>query len=633
METARRLIPASYRRVAQVFGTLVAAAGIAVLAGWATGNPVLLGLRARYVPMSPNTALAFVALGSGLVAIIGGGSGGRRFAGVGAVLVGVVGVVRVIEYATGAEFAVDRWFIPVEGERFGLAPSWRMSLPSASTFVAASAAVLILAWPKRRRSLGHAAGVCGVITAMMGLIFSLGYLFSPNAPLLYGSASIPMALNTALCFIALGVGIVTAAGPRAFPLIRLSGPSIQARLLRTFLPLVMGTVGVVAWITHVMTTTVGASSAALSSAALAAAAICLFSVLCERIAGHVGKRIETAEAELRQARDLLEIKVEERTQELSRANADLAEALRDTQLAHESLQQAHLRLKQAQSRMLQQARLASLGETAAGVAHEINNPLAFVTNNLVVLKREFHGLHDIILLYQQAAETMAEYESELYSRISHLAEEVDLSYVLENLDSLLERSRIGLLRIQKIVADLRDFSHLEEADFKEVDLNVGISTTLRLMKNIADNKQVALEANLLPIPKTTCFPAKINLVVQSLVSNAIDACQPGGRVVVESLPTADGVEIRVADDGCGIADSIRDKIFDPFFTTKPVGKGTGLGLSISYGILKDHGGTIDFESAPGKGTRFRVRIPAAPPSEPALQQEATIETQEPMSPI
>ena len=155
---------------------------------------------------------------------------------------------------------------------------------------------------------------------MTGLVFSLGYLFSPNAPLLYGTESIPMALNTALCFLCLGVGLAAAAGPEAFPLVRFSGPSIRARLLRIFLPLVVGTVGVVAWLTHLVTTTAGSSSAAISSAALAAAAIVLFGVICVRIAGRVGGQIERAESELQRANDLLESKVDERTRELSRSN-------------------------------------------------------------------------------------------------------------------------------------------------------------------------------------------------------------------------------------------------------------------------------------------------------------------------
>ncbi len=568
--------------------------------------------------MAPNTALAFVVLGAGLVAVVTDGRGARGFAGVGAILVGVVGLLRLGEYAGGLAFAVDHWFIRVRGGAFGLAPIGRMSLPTASAFVAAASAVATLAWRTHRpylAHLAHLAGACGAATAMTGLIFSLGYLFSPNAPLLYGTQSIPMALNTALCFVCLGVGIAAAAGPEAFPLLRLSGTSIQARLLRTFLPLVVGTVGVVAWLTQLVTATVGASTAAITSAALAALAIILFGIICERIAGRVGGQIERAEAELQQAHDQLEAKVEERTHALRQANQELAEALRDTRRAHESLQQAHLDLKQAQSRMLQQARLASLGQTAAGVAHEINNPLAFVTNNLVILRREVTGLHDILLLYQQAEHTLAEYQRDLHARITLLMEEVDLPFVLANLDGLLERSRGGLLRIQKIVADLRDFAHLEESDFKEVDLNAGISTTVRLMQNVADQRQVALETNLVPIPATTCFPTKINLVVQSLISNAIDACPSGGRVVIETHPRGDGIEIRVSDNGCGIALGIRERIFDPFFTTKPVGKGTGLGLAISYGIVKDHGGSIDFESAPSAGTCFSVRLPLAPPVE------------------
>jgi two-component system NtrC family sensor kinase len=617
-----RLSRLSCRHVTQLCGALVVMVGIMTLAGWATADRVLLGFREKYIPMAPNTALAFIVLGSGLLAGVSERSGRRRFAGFGAALVGMVGVMRLGEYATGFRFDVDRWFIHVQGGKFGLAPMGKMSLPSATAFIAASTAIMVLAWLTRRKFFGHMAGACGVATGMTGLVFALGYLFSPNAPLLYGTESIPMALNTALCFVFLGSGVVAAAGSRAFPLLRLSGSSVRARLLRTFLPLVMGTVGVVAWLTHVVTTTAGASSAAISSAALATAAIGLFSVICERIAGRVGGQIERAEAELQRAHDLLEVKVEERTRELSRANSELAGALRDIRRAHESLQEAHLELKMAQSRMLQQARLASLGQTAAGVAHEINNPLSFVMNNLVVLKREVGGLHDILLLYQQAERTLDEYQHELYSRISDLSDEVDLPFVLENFDSLLERSRNGLVRIQKIVADLRDFAHLEEAEFKEVDLNAGISTTARLMQNLADQRQVTLETKLNPVPLITCFPAKINLVLQSLITNAIDACKPGGKVVVETRTIDEGMEIRVSDNGCGIAPEIRERIFDPFFTTKPIGKGTGLGLTMSYGIIKDHGGTIDVESTPGLGSRFSVRLPTTPPDETVLHTDA-----------
>ncbi|WP_165246424.1 sensor histidine kinase [Paludisphaera soli] len=625
--TRTHLANSAYRRPTLACGAAVALVGAAALTGWAVGHPLLLGLRASYIPMAPNTALAFIVLGFGLFAIGLGGRGSGLFAGAGGVLVALIGALRLGEFAGGAGFEVDEWFFRVRGGRFGLAPIGKMSLPTAAAFVASGGATAVLSRPSRPKWLDHAAGACGAVAAMTGLVFALGYLFSPNSPLLYGTESIPMALNTALSFIVLGAGIASAAGPEAFPLLRLSGPSIRARLLRIFLPLVVGTVGVVSWMTHLITTTSGASSAAISSAALAAASILLFGMICERIAGRVGGQIERAEADLRQAHDLLEIKVEERTRELNRTNGELAEALREARNAHQSLQGAHLELQLAQSRMLQQARMASLGQTAAGVAHEINNPLAFVTNNLVVLRREVGGLHDILKLYQQAAQTLEEYQADLYARITGMEAEVDLPFVLENLDGLLERSRVGLMRIQKIVADLRDFAHLDEAEFKEVDLNAGIGTAVRLMRKLADDRRVSIETTLAPLPPTTCFPAKINLVVQSLISNAIDACRPGGRVLVATREVGGGSEIRVSDDGRGIPAKDRDRIFDPFFTTKPVGEGTGLGLTISYGVVKEHGGTIEFTSTPGRGTTFTVLLPTAPPAD-ALASPAPIVTDE-----
>jgi two-component system, NtrC family, sensor kinase len=627
-DCARRIL----RRMARTCGLASAAIGVAALAGWATGQPILLGVRRRYIPMAPNTAIGLLLLGAGLFAMPGpvprtsrsagttrpgsanppeanGHPWSVRLAGLGAVLTMVISSLRLLEYFAGLELDVDSWIVPVPHGKFGLAPVGKMSLFTAIAFLWAGVSLALRAWGRGGRVADDLAGSAAVVTAATGLVFVLGYLFSPGAPLLYGGETIPMALNTALGFVALGSGLAAAAGPGAFPSRRLCGPSMHARLLRVFLPLVVGTVVVVAWLTHVISTSAGASSAAVSSAAMATAAIFLCAFVVEQVAGRVGIRLERAEAALRTAHDVLEVKVEERTRALSMANDSLAKAFHELSRAHDELQQTHRELQQTQGRMLEQAKLASLGQTAAGVAHEINNPLAFVTNNIVVLKREVSSLHDILSLYQQAEQTLAQYERELHARIQDLSEQVDLPYVLGNLGSLLDRSREGLKRIQKIVQDLRDFARLDEAEYKEADLNEGIGATVNILHGLAANRRVSLETDLGPIPRLNCFPAKINMVVQNLVFNAIDASSPGGSVVVRTREAVGAIEVEVSDNGSGIDPALRQRIFEPFFTTKPVGMGAGLGLSMCYGILKDHGGTIDFESTPGRGTRFFFRLP------------------------
>jgi two-component system, NtrC family, sensor kinase len=625
-------------RSAQVCGLACCTIGAGAIVGSATRQPFLMGVRESYIPMAPNTAIGFLVLGAGLFAVAADqirlieitrnhqgprsghvdGSDRRRWvrelAGVGAVVVALVCVLRLVEFWAGTNFAVDSWFLRGPAGKLGSVPLGKMAFFTAIAFLGASLGLALLAWSRLTSSqeAWSLAGAGATVTGAVGLVFALGYLFSPEAPLLYGSESIPMALNTAVGFVLLGTGLAAAVGPSSFPLYRVCGTSISARLLRVFLPLVVGTVVMVAWLTHVVSTTVGSSSTAISSAALATAAIFVFGFSLERIAGRVGQRIEQAEAALQQAHDQLELKVQERTRALYQANEKLAGMLRDLNVAHSALQKSHEELKQTQGRMLQQAKLASLGQTAAGVAHEINNPLAFVTNDITVLKREVTDLHDILRLYQQAETTLAAYQHDLLKRIRELSDEVDLPFVQANLDGLLDRSREGLKRIQKIVENLRDFAHLEEAESQEADLSAGVSATVGILHELAARKHVTLETELEHVQKVNCYPAKINMVVQNLVLNAIDACAAGGKVVVRTRTREEAVEIEVADDGCGIDPAIQGKVFDPFFTTKPVGQGTGLGLSMSYGIIKDHGGSIDFESEPGRGTRFTLLVPFSP---------------------
>lgn len=274
-----------------------------------------------------------------------------------------------------------------------------------------------------------------------------------------------------------------------------------------------------------------------------------------------------------------------------------------------SEREAHEALKQAQSRLVEQEKLAGLGQVAAGVAHEINNPVSFVTNNVAVLKRDVGEMYELLTMYQEANDLIRCERPELAARIAELCERVDMDYTLKNIEGLLLRSRDGLKRIQQIVAHLRAFVHLDEGEVNEADLNGGVESTAAIIVGHARRKHVTLEMDLQPLPPVTCSAAKINQVVMNLLTNAIDACNEGGIVTVRTRPEEQGVRIEVADNGCGIPAAIRERIFEPFYTTKPVGAGTGLGLSISYGIVQDHGGSIEVQSEPGKGTCFLVHVP------------------------
>jgi PAS domain S-box-containing protein len=306
--------------------------------------------------------------------------------------------------------------------------------------------------------------------------------------------------------------------------------------------------------------------------------------------------------------DITQRKQEE--EELWRQNVLLQETAQSERQALEAL-------KRAQSQLVQSEKLAALGQLVAGVAHEINNPLSFVGNNVAVLQRDVAALRKILDLYREAEPLLAQHHPDLHARIQDLAERIDLSYTLENLEPLMTRSRDGLKRIQQIVKDLRDFARLDESDLHEVDVNAGVESTLNIIRNRAKKQQVELRTELGQLPLVSCYPAKVNQVLLNLVVNAIDACPSGGMVTIRTELDGTGVALHVLDTGQGIPPAIRDRVFDPFFTTKPPGQGTGLGLSISYQIVCDHGGRIAFEPADGGGTHFKVWLPLKAPRKSA----------------
>ena len=283
------------------------------------------------------------------------------------------------------------------------------------------------------------------------------------------------------------------------------------------------------------------------------------------------------------------------------------------QLANKESRALNQSLRSAQDQLLQSERLASIGQLAAGVAHEINNPIGFVFSNFGTLESYLERLFEILEAYEQAEPVLA--DSAIAGRLAALRERVELDYLKQDIPKLMSESKEGLSRVRKIVQDLKDFSRVDtHQEWVWASLRQGMDSTLNIVANeIKYRADVRREYGTLP--DIECLPSELNQVFLNLLVNAAQAIGPKrGLIVVRSGDAGDEVWVEVEDDGCGIAPENLARIFDPFFTTKPVGRGTGLGLSLAYGIVKKHHGRIDVRSEPGRGSCFRVTLPVRRPS-------------------
>nr|WP_315492363.1 ATP-binding protein [uncultured Pseudomonas sp.] len=277
-------------------------------------------------------------------------------------------------------------------------------------------------------------------------------------------------------------------------------------------------------------------------------------------------------------------------------------------LASQALQQEIDERKQLQSQLIQSEKLASLGQMAAGVAHEINNPVGFVTSNLGTLESDFKQLQRMLDAYQQAEVALA--PGDCLEQLSALRNELDLDFLKEDIPILIRESKDGIGRVTQIVKDLKNFSRVDnDEQWQWANLQQGIDSTLNIVASELKHKADVIK-HYQPLPEIECLASQINQVVMNLVINAAQAMGPErGTITLSNGVEGDRVWLEVADNGCGIAPHSLQKIFDPFFTTKPVGEGTGLGLSLSYGIVKKHHGDISVSSEVGRGTTFRVVLP------------------------
>lgn len=264
--------------------------------------------------------------------------------------------------------------------------------------------------------------------------------------------------------------------------------------------------------------------------------------------------------------------------------------------------------KQLESQLVQSEKLASLGQLAAGVAHEINNPIGFISSNLGCLDGYFKQLQEMLDAYRSAEEAIA--STEVLERLGVLRERVELEFLREDIPLLIKESKDGINRVGQIVKDLKDFSRVDSnQEWQWANLQQGIESTLNIVANELKYKaDVVKQYNVLP--DIECLPSQINQVIMNLIVNASQAIGPDrGTITLSTGLEGESVWIEVADTGSGIEPQTLQKIFDPFFTTKPIGQGTGLGLSLSYGIVKKHHGEISVRSEVGVGTTFRVELP------------------------
>jgi two-component system, NtrC family, sensor kinase len=266
--------------------------------------------------------------------------------------------------------------------------------------------------------------------------------------------------------------------------------------------------------------------------------------------------------------------------------------------------------------LLQQDKLASIGQLAAGVAHEINNPIGFIMSNLETLKGYLEPLQQYISFTESLCRQHSSYDEERL--LQEVANRLDIPFILQDLQPLITESSEGAERVKRIVFDLKDFARPDENSPKEADLNHLVQSTVNIVRN--ELKYVAqLELQMNELPPLVCIPQQINQVITNLLVNAAHAITHHGSITVRTWHEEEHALLTIADTGHGIPDDVLNKIFDPFFTTKTVGKGTGLGLTISYDIVRKHGGEITVTSSPGVGTTFTIKLPLSGPGSEAVQ--------------
>lgn len=266
------------------------------------------------------------------------------------------------------------------------------------------------------------------------------------------------------------------------------------------------------------------------------------------------------------------------------------------------------KLEAARMQLLQAEKMASIGQLAAGVAHEINNPIGFASSNLKTMQDYVADLCAITDAYAKSDTSLAGAET-LLAHAHELRNEKDYDFIRADMVQLLEETQAGLARVARIVSDLRDFSHPGEVSWQEADLHQELEASVR-MAGIPEGCRIIRDFG--ELPRIRCNPSELNQVFINLLKNALHAVEYQGVITLRTLSQDNQISVAITDNGCGIPAESLHRIFDPFFTTKPIGQGTGLGLALVHGIVTKHGGRIDVSSTPGQGATFTIRLPVTP---------------------
>ena len=304
----------------------------------------------------------------------------------------------------------------------------------------------------------------------------------------------------------------------------------------------------------------------------------------------------------------LRSRIKSQEEEILTLREELVSTAVDMQKQKRELELTVENLKLAQSQLVQSEKMASVGVLTAGIAHELNNPINFMSGNVHPLQLDLEEVFALLEKYEQtiSKNDLGSYFTELHE----LKDEMDFSYLIQEISSLLKGIEEGAHRSSEIIKGLRSFSRLDDEASQIYDIHEGIDSSLVLLQNKIIDKKIVVRKDYGDFEGVECFPSKLNQVIMNILTNSLQAMDADrGELFIQTVSSALGIKIIIKDNGKGMQPEVKEHIFDPFFTTKEVGQGTGLGLSISYGIIEKHNGNIDVISEPGKGTEFIISLP------------------------